>query len=330
MSTPRIAIFGAGAIGLYLAARLSQAGLAPTLVTRPGRALAEPLQLIEGDRPPQPFSVRQAPADQPSPHDVLIVATKAHQLADAWPTLHRWLAADGQLVLAQNGLPWWYFADDHGQLTRPLRAADPDGRLGRGIELNRVIACVVHKSVERPAANVVSAFAVAGDRLILGRPSGQIDPALTALVETLSAAGIASEAHADIRAAIWDKLLGNAVLNPLSALTGLELAALLAAPIHRQRILDGMGEARQVAQAYGAPSGRSAVERLARTEQVAASGAFRTSMLQDVAAGKSLELEPIVGTVRELAASAGIATPTLDQLYAEVRQRFCQSFRSPS
>lgn len=330
MSPPRIAIFGAGAIGLYLAARLGLAGLTPTLVTRPGRALAEPLQLIEGDSPPQPFSVQQAPADQPSPHDVLIVATKAHQLADAWPTLHRWLAADGQLVLAQNGLPWWYFADAHGQLARPLRAADPDGRLGRGIDLNRVIACVVHKSVERPAANVVCAFAVAGDRLILGRPSGQIDPALTALVETLSATGIASEAHADIRAAIWDKLLGNAVLNPLSALTGLELAALLANPTHRQRILDGMGEARQVAQAYGVPSGRTAAERLARTEQVAASGAFRTSMLQDVAAGKSLELEPIVGTVRELAASASIATPTLDQLYAEVRQQFCQSFRSPS
>ena len=126
MPTPRIAIFGAGAIGLYLAARLSLAGLTPTLITRPGRTLAEPLQLIEGDAAPQPFAVRQAPADQPQPHDVVIVATKAHQLADAWPTLHRWLAADGQLVLAQNGLPWWHFADADGQLARPLRAADPD------------------------------------------------------------------------------------------------------------------------------------------------------------------------------------------------------------
>ena len=320
MGQPSIAIFGAGAIGIYLASRFAAAGIAASLVTRPEKALPVPL-IVEDDQGRQSASaIAQVPADQPVPHDIVIVTVKAHQLAAALPEIRSWLATQGQLVVAQNGLPWWYFqglAGEHGG--RRLQAADPGGSLLQGIDLQRTIACVIHKSVDRPEPGRIVAFSAAGDRFIFGRPLGGVDPALQRLLDTFHLAGLPAAASADIRSDLWDKLLGNVVLNPLSASTGRDLAALLADAGTHARIVAGMEEAQAVARSFGIAAGHSSAERLERTAAVARRGSFRTSMLQDRQAGKPLELDPIVGAVIELARLKAIATPTLDRLYAEAR-----------
>lgn len=319
---PRIAVFGAGAIGLYLSSRLLAAGLPVTLVTRAGKTLPLPLTIEEGETSVTHTDFPMRAAEQASPQDFVIVAIKAQELPAAWLQIRPWLGAAGQLVVAQNGLPWWFL---HGLDTGAvLHAADPDGRLLHEVDLGRTIACVIHKSVDRVAPDHIRAFAVAGDRFVFGRPLGSpespADLTVERLLSAFSAAGLAAEASGDVAAAIWDKLLGNAVLNPLSAITGLDIRALLADPAHYQTIVAGMREAQAVALANGLPPSPTPEERLARTAQVAASGHFRTSMLQDRAAGKSLELEPIVGAVLELARRRALSTPTLERLYAEARQ----------
>lgn len=320
MRQPSIAIFGAGAIGLYLASQFSAAGISSTLVTRPGKPQPSPLLVEDHEGRLSQHDIAQAPADRPAPHDVVIVTVKAHQLAAALPLIKRWLEPQGELVLAQNGLPWWYFQGLAGEYGgRPLRAADPDGSLLAGIDLRRTSACVIHKSVEHPEPGRIVAFSTPGDRFIFGRPLGGNDAALHGLLATLRLAGLPAEASTDIRHDLWDKLLGNVVLNPLSAATGRDLAALLADAETQASIKAGMLEAQAVAQAFGIPPGRSIAERMARTEAVARRGSFRTSMLQDCLAGKPLELEPIVGAVLELARLKAVPTPTLDRLYAEAR-----------
>jgi 2-dehydropantoate 2-reductase len=323
MSTPRIAIFGAGAIGLYLAARLADAGIAATLVTRPGKPRLPTFVVEEGERTFTCTDLPQRPADQPLAHDFVIVTTKAQDLPAALPEILPWLGDDGQLVIAQNGLPWWFL--DRQEPGSVLRATDPDGQLLQSIDLQRTITCVINKSVDRVSASHLVAFAVAGDRWLFGRPQGAADDAVARLVGTLQGAGLPAEGVDDIVTPLWDKLLGNVVLNPLSAITGLDLAALLKHREHYQSIVSAMQEAQAVARAYGLPGWRQPEERLARTAGVAASGHFRTSMLQDRAAGRAPELEPIVGAVRELARRRNLATPTLDRLYAEARQLFSRS-----
>jgi len=320
MRLPSIAIFGAGAIGLYLASQCSAAGIRNTLVTRPGKPLPSPLVVEDHVGRRSLHEITQQPSDHPEPHDIVIVTVKAHQLAAALPQIKAWLTPQGELVVAQNGLPWWYFqglAGEHGG--RPLRAADPDGSLLAAIDLQRTSACVIHKSVEHPEPGRIVAFSTPGDRFILGRPLGAVDEGLQKLIDVLRLAGLPAISSDNIRIELWDKLLGNVVLNPLSSTTGKDLGALLRDADTQARIKSGMLEAQTVAEAYGIPPGRSVAERLERTEAVASRGTFKTSMLQDREAGKPLELEPIVGAVIELARLKTIATPTLDCLYAEAR-----------
>lgn len=317
---PRVAIFGAGAIGLYLAVRLRAAGLETTLITRPGRTLSLPLQLDEGEASLRCDVLDQRPSDRPQAHDFVFVTLKAQDLPQALPEILPWAGDEGSLVIAQNGLPWWFL--DRLETGTILRASDPGGQLLRQVELRRVIACVINKSVDRLTDNHLLAFAVDGDRFVFGRPHGTADAAVSRLVATLQFAGLPAEGVDDIVAPLWDKLLGNVVLNPLSAITGLDLATLLGEPEHYRTIVEGINEARAVAHAWNLPAGRPAEERLTRTLRVAASGTFRTSMLQDRQAGKSPELDPIVGAVRELAQHRQIDTPTLDKLYLDARRIF--------
>ncbi len=315
-SRPRIAIFGAGAIGLYLACRLEQAGMGVTLITRPGKALPLPIILDDSDGTTTRHHPGQHPADQPTPQDYVIVTVKAQDLPAALPQIRPWLGDGGQLVAAQNGLPWWFL---HRLAPgTPLRAADPDGTLLRSVDLNRTIACVINKSVDRLAANHIKVFSANGDRFVFGRPLGPVDDAIIRLTAVLTAAGLTAQAVDDIVPPLWDKLLGNVVLNPLSAITGLDMGTLLADPARYQRLVAGMQEARAVARANALPPGIEPEERLARTARIGAKGHFRTSMLQDRQAGRPLELEPIIGAVLELARRHDVPTPVLTRLYADV------------
>jgi 2-dehydropantoate 2-reductase len=324
---PSIAIFGAGSIGLYLASQFSAAGIKVTLVTRPKKFLPSPLIVEDQEGGRSQCKILQRPADRPELHDIVIVTVKAHQLATALPQINAWLGPQGELVLAQNGLPWWYFqglAGEHGG--RVLRAADPDGKLLAGIDLLRTSVCVVYKSAEHPEPERIVAFSTPGDRFILGRPLGGVDAGLQKSISALRLAGLPATSSDNVRVDLWDKLLGNVVLNPLSALTGKDLPALLRDTDTQARIKSGMLEAQTVAEAYGIRLGRSIEERLERTKAVASRGGFKTSMLQDREAKKPLEFEPIIGTVIELARHKAVPTPTLDRLYTEVRAISLQFF----
>lgn len=316
----RIAVFGAGALGLYFAGRLSQAEHFVTLVVRPGSAHHQSVLIEEQGRNARCEGIVVAPANAPTPQDIVIAAIKAHQLPAALPALQGWLGDNTQLILTQNGLPWWYFDGAEAPLAgHALRAADPDGSLARTIDLRRTIGCVVHKSAERRSPGHVVAVHAPGDRLVLGRPLGGEDEILRIVTGILRRAGLKAECTAELRPAIWEKLLGNVVLNPLSAITGLDIGGLLGDPENRRTILGGMNEAYGVALAFGVQPGATPKERLQRMKAVAASHGVRTSMLQDRLAGRDLEIEPIVGTVLELARLKKIPTPYLTWLYEGVR-----------
>ncbi|MQY52383.1 2-dehydropantoate 2-reductase [Rhodocyclus tenuis] len=317
MVSPRIAIFGAGAIGVYLASRLHLSGQAVTLVTRPGSSLPPVIDFEEGACLRKISVDFQVPADAPYKHDFVIVTTKAQDLPVALPLIRPWLDADGHLVIAQNGLPWWFL--DHLEEGTVLRAVDPDGSLLREINLARTLSCVVFKSVERLAGGHIRALVTDGDRFVLGCPAIAHSPAAAQLADILAQAGLQAETAEDITVPLWEKLLGNVVLNPLSAISGLDIGNLLADHDHRARLVAGIEEARAVARAWGLPPGSTPDQRLLRTAKVAASGTFRTSMLQDREAGRTLELEPILGSVRELARRRGVPTPTLDSFHAAAR-----------
>lgn len=313
----RIAIFGVGALGLYLGGRLAQAGQRVTLVVRPGSNLALPLLIEEQGRIETCATLAVASSERGEAQDLVVIAVKAHQLPAAWPKIRRWIGPETRLLFIQNGLPWWYFLGEGGQHDgRTLLASDPDGRLAAEVDLRRSIACIVHKSAERRDRQHVVAVNTPGDRFIIGQPQGGQDSVLTNLAELLRAAGLPVEISPDLRASVWEKLYGNVALNPLSAITGCDLATMLAKPETRRLIESSIEEAMAVARACGVQTATSAAERLRRADQVAARGSVRTSMLQDRLAGRRLEVGPIIGAVVELARLQGVATPHLDTLYA--------------
>ena len=316
LNAMKIAVFGAGAIGLYVAARLGAAGQSVSVVLRPGVELPLPLWIEEDGRIDACTGLVAAHAGDAAPQDLLIVAVKAHQLPAALPALLPWIGPATELVLTQNGLPWWYFQGSGKYAGRILEASDPGGTLARGIDPHRVIACVVRKAAERTAPDRIAASYAAGDGFVLGRPLGGSDRALDVVAALFDAANLQAEISSDIRGAVWEKLVGNAALNPVSAITGADLGTMLADASLRTLLLAAMTEVQAVASAFGIALATSPAQRLERSAQVAAGRVVRTSMLQDRLAGRTLELAPIVGAVAEAAALAGVAVPRLATLYA--------------
>ena len=238
--------------------------------------------------------------------DVVVIAVKAPALADAAEAARPMIGPDTLIVPMLNGVPWWFTAD-------PLHSVDAHGRIAAALPADRLIGCVVHAACSRRASNhIVVAHA---DRLILGEPGG-ISERVEALAAVFERAGITAEASANVRRALWYKLWGNATINPLSALTRATADQLLADPILRGWMLAAMAELAAVGAAIGCPISESGEDRMAVTARL---GAFKTSMLQDVEAGRSIELEALLGAPREIAARAGVPTPQLDRLYAATR-----------
>ena len=211
------------------------------------------------------------------------------------------------IVPMLNGVPWW-FTDD------PLESVDPGGRIAAACRVSQVVGCVVHAACSRAAPN---AYVVAhSDKLILGEPAGGTSERVAALAALFEGAHIKVEASDNVRRAIWYKLWGNATINPLSALTRSTADNLLADPQLRAWMLEAMAELAAIGAAIGCAISESGEDRMAVTTRL---GAFKTSMLQDVEAGRALELEALLGAPREIAARAGIPTPQLDRLYAATR-----------
>ncbi|MGI8610686.1 MAG: ketopantoate reductase family protein [Sphingomicrobium sp.] len=307
---PRIAVVGAGAIGGWIAARLALAGEPVAMLAR-GDTLealrSGGLRLTDGDAL---RNVEVRASDDPAelgPQDVLVIAVKAPALAQAAEAARPMIDAETLIVPMLNGVPWWFTGE-------PLASVDPGGRIAAALLQAQVIGSVVHAACSRPALNAV--VVKHADRLILGEPAGGSGERIDRLAALFERAGITIERHDNVRRAIWYKLWGNATINPLSALTRSTADKLLADPVLRSWMLEAMAELAAVGAAIGCPIAESGEDRMAVTAKL---GAFKTSMLQDVEAGRTIELEALLGAPLEIAARAGVPTPQLDRLYAMTR-----------
>ena len=313
----KIAVVGAGAIGGYLGARLALAGEEITFIAR-NRNLeainADGFRLIFEDGAQQHArTVRavQHMADA-GPQDAVLLTLKAHQIDSVLPELRALFGPETIVVTMINGLPWWYFHRLAGPYAdRSLESVDPGGRIAAHIEAERVIGSVVYPAAELVAPGVVKV--IEGNRFTLGEPDGSRSARVEALSQVLMNAGFKAPVTKDIRGEIWVKLWGNLCFNPISALTHATLQDICRYPASRALAASMMREAQQVAEALGVQFKISLDKRIAGAEAI---GAHKTSMLQDVEHGRTIELAAIVGSVIELGAITGVPTPTITAIHA--------------
>jgi len=317
MAKTRICIFGAGAIGGYLAAALHEAGAEVSLVAR-GPHLeairAEGLGLEkDGTTTRYHLLASDRPADL-GPQDYVVLAIKAHTIAMIIDDLMPLLGPDTAVVPAVNGLPWWYF---HKARTgtvldeKPLQSVDPGGRVWAEIGPERAIGCVVYPACEIAAPGLVRHLD--GDRFTLGEPSMEQSERVKTLSSLMIAGGLKAPQKPRIRDEIWVKLWGNCSFNPVSALTGATLDAIGSDPESRALVHAIMTEVKTVGEAVGV---RFSVPIEKRIDGAAAIIGHKPSTRQDIEAGRPLEIDPLVTAVLELAAGLGIETPTLAHVSA--------------
>ena len=316
----RICIFGAGAIGGYMGAKLAQAGAEVSLVARgPHLAAmqARGLTLIEeGQTTTVPVRASGDPAEL-GPQDYVILTLKAHSVPAVVPQILPLLGPGSTLVSGVNGLPWWYFHKAGGPLEGArLASVDPGGVQWDSFGPDRVLGCVVYPAAEVAEPGVIRHLE--GNRFSLGEPSGEKSARAVALSEALAAAGLKAPVRPRLRDEIWVKLWGNLSFNPISALTHATLDLLCTDPGTRGVARAMMLEAQAIAETLGV---RFPIDVERRIDGGAAVGAHRTSMLQDLEAGRPMEIEALVGSVAELGRLVGLPTPTIDTVLALVRLR---------
>ena len=316
----KICVVGAGAIGGLLAVRFAEAGEQVTVVDRGAHLQAiqrSGLKLLMADGSEHHVRSLEAKASMrdAGPQDLVILAVKTHILPTIAPELEYLLGESTVIVPMQNGLPWWYFQKHGGEYDgRAIECLDPDGRLARHVDVDRIVGCVVY-----PAGEIVEPGVVRhteGNRFPFGELDGRQTERAAMLVDTFTNAGFKSFVLDDIRGEIWLKLLGNLSFNPISALTHSTLVDICQYPPSRALAVTMMEEAQAVANRLGIELRVSIEKRVAGAEQV---GKHKTSMLQDVEAGRELELEAIMGAVIELARMTGVATPAINSIYALVK-----------
>ena len=316
----KVCIVGGGAIGGYIGALLADAGVDVSLIARgPHLAAmrANGLKLLIGDGEVQ---VRPPCTDDPGElgeQDYVIIALKAPSVPPMVDRLMPLLGPETAVVTAMNGIPWWYFHKLEGAYEgRRLETADPDGVQWERIGPERAIGAVLYQACEIAAPGVIRH--TFGDRIPLGEPDGSRSARCRRLSQAMIGAGIEAPVRRRIRDEIWMKLWGNLSFNPVSALTRVTMATIGADPGVRAIVRAMMVEAQGVGERLGV---RFAIGVDERIEAGRAVGAHRTSMLQDLEAGRPMEIDALVGAVRELGAMVGVATPTIDLIHALVVQR---------
>jgi 2-dehydropantoate 2-reductase len=248
-------------------------------------------------------------------HDVVILALKAHQIAAVAADLPALYGQDTSVVTVQNGIPWWYFQKHGGEFDgRRLESLDPDGTLERYIPPDRIIGSIAYSATDKPEPGVIKH--VEGNRFPLAELDGSSTDRVTRLAAVFTDAGFKSKVTTDIRSQIWLKAWGNLSFNPISALTGATLANICQFPETRALSAAMMHEAQEIAHRLGVTFRHTIEQRIAGAEKV---GEHKTSMLQDVEAGRPLELEALVGVVAELGRLTNTPTPSIDAVYACVK-----------
>ena len=315
----KVCIYGAGAIGGWLGVKLAQAGCDVCVVARGATLEAlrrDGLVLAQGDtRVSVPVRASSEPAEL-GVQDLVIVAVKAPALAAVAERIAPLLGPDTVVLTAMNGVPWWFLQGGFGGAFagRQLFAVDPGGAIAQAIPASHVIGGVVHASCSLDGpAKVRLHF---GNGLIVGEPSGEATTRVQALHALLQKAGFDARLSAQIQKDVWYKLWGNMTVNPISALTGATTDLILGDELVRGFISTVMLEAREIGESLGIPIAESPEDRHAVTRKL---GAFKTSMLQDVEAGRAVELDALVSSVRELGQLTGVATPFTDALLGLAR-----------
>lgn len=313
----KIAIVGVGAIGGYLGTRLALAGEDVTFIARGANLEAlqtRGIRLISdgGTEEVVPRVTATADYTAAGPQDLVILAMKAHQVASVAADVPKLFGPDTVVVPMQNGIPYWYFFAHPGPLEGSrVASVDPDGSIVARIGCERVIGCVVYPAAELLAPGVIKH--VEGNRFPVGEPNGTRSERVDRVAACFVAAGLKSPVLEDIRAEIWLKLWGNMTFNPISALSRATLAGICQYPPSRELAAGMMTEAQAVAHKLGITFRVPLEKRIAGAEKV---GHHKTSMLQDVEAGRPLEIDALLGTVIELARLTDTPTPRLDTVYA--------------
>lgn len=316
----KIAIIGAGAIGGYVGAKLALAGEDVTFIVRGSNLDAirkDGMKLIMQDGTDYVATNVKATNNyaETGPQDMVILAMKAHQLTSVVDDLPKLLGPNTTVVTMQNGIPFWYFHKHGGPLEgRQVHSVDPDGHLSKMIPADQVIGCVVYPASELIAPGVVKHLE--GDRFPVGELDGSISERVTRVSACFSNAGFKAPVLDNIRSEIWLKLWGNLTFNPISGLTGSTLLDICQHPLSRELAANMMGEAQQVAEKLGIGFRVSLQQRIAGAEKI---GHHKTSMLQDIEAGRAPEIDALVGSVVELGRLTQTPTPHIDTAYALVK-----------
>jgi len=311
-------IVGAGAVGAYIGALMSRAGLDVTLFARGAHLRAMQKQGVRVKSAAGDFEVQPkiaASLEEVGPVDVVFLAVKAHSLSPLAPQLKPVLRPETTVVSMQNGIPWWYFQGFGGAWDGlRLERIDPGGAISAAIEARRVLGSIVYLSAEIPAPGVVQH--IQGSRISLGEPNGSRSDRCRQIAEALITSGLRCPITTHIRQEIWVKLLGNASFNPVSALTRATVAQMIRDPGVSSLVRNMMQEVEAVAHKLGMDLPVSIDQRMAGAEKV---GEHKTSMLQDLEAGRPMELEALVGAIVELGDRVGLRMPHTQTVYSCVK-----------
>jgi 2-dehydropantoate 2-reductase len=315
-----ITIVGAGAIGGLIGARLASVGCHVSALARgdTARALAaHGWRLQDGERviggPAHVVGVDQAASL--GPQSIVIIALKATAMPQLAAQIAPLIGPETVVVTAMNGVPWWFFQGFGGPCEgMALESVDPGGVTAHAIPPSSIVGAVVHLSCSSVEPGMVRL--ASGNRLILGEPSRTLTPRLQVVADLLSRAGFVIETTDRIHDEIWYKLWGNMTINPISAFTGATGDRILDDPLVNQFCLDVMAEAKAIGARFGCTISQSGLDRNRVTRQL---GALRTSMWRDVVAGRPIELDALVGVVREIAQRLGEPTPSMDVLLGLAR-----------
>jgi 2-dehydropantoate 2-reductase len=314
----KVCIYGAGAIGGWIGAKLARVGCDIAVVAR-GATLqalqAHGLRLQEGGQTVQvPVHASALPAEL-GVQDLVVVAVKAPAMAEVARAIGPLLGPRTIVLTAMNGVPWWFFQDFGGRFSGTrLRSVDAEGAIAAAVPARHIIGCVVHASCAlREPGFVQHHF---GNKLIIGEPSGQQTQRVQQLGALLAEAGFETALSEQIQKDAWYKLWGNMTVNPVSAMTGATTDLILNDDLVRGFISAVMLEAREIGARVGIPIAQKPEDRHQVTRKL---GAFKTSMLQDVEAGKPVEIDALVTVVKEMGEMTGVPTPFTDALLGLAR-----------
>jgi 2-dehydropantoate 2-reductase len=316
----KVCIVGAGSIGGYVGVKLALAGEDVTLIARGANLAAirtDGMRLVMHDGTEHVARAVRSTSSfvEAGPQDVVVLAMKAHQVTPIAAEVRHLLHEGTVIVTMQNGIPWWYFQRHGGEHEgKVVETVDPGGAIMRSIDPERILGCVVYPAAELSAPGVV--HHIEGDRFPVGELDGRMTDRAQGVSEMFVKAGLKAPVLDNIRSEIWLKLWGNLTFNPISALSHSTLVDICQFPLTRELAASMMTEAQTIANKLGITFRVSLEKRIAGAEKV---GKHKTSMLQDVEAGRDPEIDPLVGSVVELGKLTGTPTPHIETVYALVK-----------